>query len=786
MEHYKELGNKYFRQNKKRNIFTIVCTALVVICIFSILNITFNWVRNYRKDVRGFADYEILITNVDKEKAKEIIDQEFVESGYVGTEITGVKDDREPILEDALHINVKNKLLINYYRDKLTKEYGVNAEVNEDLVWTYGQDIAHEGNIIVLLAVIVSYIITIIGVGYIRNSMQLSAIERIKDYGNLRCIGATKKEIKQIILHEAFMIETIGITIGCVLAFVFSSLISFRRGYPVGFNFLPFIIVFAEFYFDLFFIVRERMKYIINLSPVEALSANIKIKQSRLKKRDSGIWKLLFGIEGDYAYKNLKRNNKRTLKTTLSIMFGLVVIVTVGGLVNGFLKYMKLVNSQFGYYQDYIIPSKYYSYVSFEEIKSYLPSKDNMEVIKNTNGIGEVKYVYDNNILLKQKSDLLKHINKEYLNETRSEFDILRSLDKINDPDAGEWYERVYNLLDFQIYAYDENDFKRNEEYLIDGTLDISENGVILVNYGLCENHNSYYYDGLLPEVKNYTFTDYKVGDEIEIVDPVILRNRIAEEVKVEDQEIGYPDYSQSISNVVEELRAKGYTKKLVIEGIVEKDANIFSDEPKFLTTTDNYFKLFKCNANDYSGFMVHVDNCFNSGLSKLDIDYEGDGEGIDRYYFSSFMSGYFSTVPEIIDNVLKIVSFISVVFIFILINVINSIIITRSNLRIRTNEMAQLRALGMTKKSLYKTVMLEGFIVWFRASLIGIPLGILVQLWLYNNILEYVFYIKFSIAIWAIVLGLVLSALAYIYSNYKYVKNMRLDVAKELSCDSI
>ena len=111
MEHYKELGNKYFRQNKKRNIFTIVCTALVVICIFSILNITFNWVRNYRKDVRGFADYEILITNVDKEKAKEIIDQEFVESGYVGTEITGVKDDREPILEDALHINVKNKLL---------------------------------------------------------------------------------------------------------------------------------------------------------------------------------------------------------------------------------------------------------------------------------------------------------------------------------------------------------------------------------------------------------------------------------------------------------------------------------------------------------------------------------------------------------------------------------------------------------------------------------------------------------------------------------------------------
>ncbi len=785
MDHYKELGNKYFNQNKKRNLFTILCTALVVICIFSILNITFNWVRSIRKEVREQGDYEILITRVDKKTAKEIIDQNFVESGYVGTEIAGFKEDGEPILEDALHINVKNKLLINYYKNKLTKEYSVKAEINEELAWTYGQDIANDGNIVVILALIVSYIITIIGVGYIRNSMQLSAIERIKDYGNLRCIGATKKEIRQIILHEAFMIETIGITIGCVLAFVLSSLMSFRRGYPVGFNFLPFIIVYAEFYFDLFFIVRERMKYIVNLSPVEALSANIKIKQRKLKKRDSGIWKLLFGIEGDYAYKNLKRNNIRTIKTTLSITFGLVVVVAVGGLVDGFVKYMKLVNSKYGYYQDYIVSNDYYKFMSFEEMKSNIPSREIMEVVKNTKGIGELKYFYNEYVLFKQSSDLFKRIDKEYLNETYTPYSVLLHLDKINDPEQGEWYETEYNLLNMSIVAYDKNDYKRNEEYLIDGTMDISENGVILVNYGRCENRNSYIYDRLLPEEKEYRFTDYKVGDEIEIVDPVILRNRIAEEINRDDKP-GFVSYYGPVAKLAEKLRAEGYTKKLVIEGIVERDANIYTDAPRLIMTTDNYFDLFKCNSNDYSGFIVHIDNYFSSGLSKLDRDYEIEGEGTDRYYFQSFKSGYIYDVPKIIDEALKVVAFISIVLVFILINIINSIIITRSNLRLRTNEMAQLRALGMTKKSLYKTVMLEGFIVWFRAVLFGIPLGIIVHLWLYYAVIQYVFYVEFSLAIWAIVLGLVFSALAYIYSNYKYVKNMRLDVAKELSCDSI
>lgn len=277
MNSYKDLAKKYFKDNKKRNIFTIICTCLVVICIYSVLNMCFNWVKSCRKSIRELGDYEILVFTEDKDIVEDIVNADWVESAYLGKYIDPQKGDLESIASQALHINVKSKYLMKYYRNKIKKDYNVSAELNYELAWTYGQDFTNLNNLELFLYIFLSYILAIIGVAYIRNSLQLSAIERIKDYGNLRCIGATKKEIRQIIKKEAFIVEFYGIIFGSILGFVISSFLSYQKGYGFYFNILPLIIVSLEFYFDLHFIVNERMKGIINVSPVDALRGNIKI-----------------------------------------------------------------------------------------------------------------------------------------------------------------------------------------------------------------------------------------------------------------------------------------------------------------------------------------------------------------------------------------------------------------------------------------------------------------------------------------------------------------------------
>ena len=78
------------------------------------------------------------------------------------------------------------------------------------------------------LGIVVSIVIGIIvftSVFCIKNSFDISITEKIKQYGMLRSVGATKKQIKRNVFYEATILGLIGIPLGILLGYLASYII---------------------------------------------------------------------------------------------------------------------------------------------------------------------------------------------------------------------------------------------------------------------------------------------------------------------------------------------------------------------------------------------------------------------------------------------------------------------------------------------------------------------------------------------------------------------------------
>ena len=175
-----------------------------------------------------------------------------------------------------------------------------------------------------VVVLIVSIIIIISSVFCIKNSFDISIVEKTKQYGMVRSIGATKKQIKHNVLYEAFILGIIGIPLGVLLGLFAALLLCLICTYLLkdfsleGFK-IPFIINTIALVFSILLgiltIYLSAIKSAIkasNISPIDSIrnSANIKIK----KQYNSKLIDKLFGIGGVISYKNIKRNKKKYRK----------------------------------------------------------------------------------------------------------------------------------------------------------------------------------------------------------------------------------------------------------------------------------------------------------------------------------------------------------------------------------------------------------------------------------------------------------------------------------------
>lgn len=271
-------------------------------------------------------------------------------------------------------------------------------------------------------ALIVCIIIVITSVFCIKNSFDISITEKIKQYGMLRSIGATKKQIKRNVYYEGTILGIIGIPLGIVLGLIASyiliivsniflkEMLNVNTGLKLVLSISWFSIVVAiilgiiTIYLSA---IRSARKASI-VSPINSIrnSADIKVKSKKIKSPK--IINKLFGIGGEISYKNFKRNKKKYRTTVISIVVSVAVFIGLSYFISEAFNSVKMDIKTY----DYNLALNVYS----EEKKDKFMNTLNLKNIEN---YAIYKYNYLNLKNPKYNEDYIvqNHLDKNYINK---------------------------------------------------------------------------------------------------------------------------------------------------------------------------------------------------------------------------------------------------------------------------------------------------------------------------------------------------------------------------------
>ena len=159
-------------------------------------------------------------------------------------------------------------------------------------------------------------------VSLIYNSFSISVSERTRQFGILKSVGATKKQIRGSVLYEAFLLSAFGIpaglVVGCAgigitltcLRGAFDSMI--RPGAETRMRLVlnPIALLIAAIVCLVTTLISAAVpaRRAIRVSPIDSIRQTDDVKLSAREVKTNPLTRKLFGFEGMMAAKNLKRN----------------------------------------------------------------------------------------------------------------------------------------------------------------------------------------------------------------------------------------------------------------------------------------------------------------------------------------------------------------------------------------------------------------------------------------------------------------------------------------------
>ena len=250
------------------------------------------------------------------------------------------------------------------------------------------------------VVIVVCIIIVFTSVFCIKNSFDISITEKIKQYGMLRSIGATKKQIKNNVFYEATILGLIGIPLGLLLGFIASYILiivcnillkdSLTDGLNMvlSYSVISYIVAILLGIITIYLSALKSARKASKISPIDSIrnSANLKLKSKKLKTPK--LINKIFGVGGEISYKNIKRNKKSYRTTIVSLTISVLVFIALTYFMNAFMSEIKKEVSASEYNINYNIKNneekniinKINQTVNLDNIKNY-------SIIRTTFGV---------------------------------------------------------------------------------------------------------------------------------------------------------------------------------------------------------------------------------------------------------------------------------------------------------------------------------------------------------------------------------------------------------------
>ena len=350
------------------------------------------------------------------------------------------------------------------------------------------------------IAEVVIFIIIFTSVFCIRNSFAISTTEKMRMYGMLSSVGATKKQIKKNVLTEGFILGLIaipiGIICGIIAVFVLLKIVNLLLGEYLFNNidgmvfkvsFIAIIISIILGFVTIYFSAISSAKKASKVSPIDNLRNTNDIKISSKKLKTPKLIKNVFKTGGALAYKNLKRSKKKYRTTVVSLTVSIFVFISMFTFINEGFKQSS------NYYQDYD-----YNYrITFNNNSSM----DEINEIRNLDSVNASYLVY-----YAKPSILIDDISK-----INPEEPLECEYDK-NDKCIKKYARLNIILLDDSTFKSYVKKVKGNYDYLKD-------KGILTDMYRFYDNKNKREYEDRIYTYKSGDTIDSKLlnGDNISI-----------------------------------------------------------------------------------------------------------------------------------------------------------------------------------------------------------------------------------------------------------------------------
>lgn len=591
------------------------------------------------------------------------------------------------------------------------------------------------------IGIVVFAVIFVSSFAMIYNSFALSVGEQIKYLGMLSSVGATRKQKKKTLYFEGAILGGIGIILGIVLGllttFISQSamnakIASIMEGYNDNIKYsthislwvLCLIVILAAL--TVFVSIISPVQKAARITAIDAIRKTDEIKRKG-KIRTPFIITKLFGFEGDIAFKNLRRNGRKSRTIIACICICAVLFLSCNYFCETFKEASNL---------DYEIPYQLmYQYsaeskAQLEKARNYL--KTNKRV-KRFYSIWEAWYSilrgdinpYDNSRLYDmsfQNESIF--VDKYKFIATQ---DITYTAHLIDDEDFNALCKK--NGIDYKKYYSPDKDgsiktivingIDRNDEPIFNNNLLGKTIGCYDIDSEKTERENK------LDENGNQVYFYYKTG--------CTSIYKFCDSIKY--------DKDNPICNL-DSSGVAFYAPKCVYDK--------YSDDDSF------YF--------DYG---IETDEPYKVEKELKDYLSENEAEG-DVYNNYNWM------MKE--KSIISAVQFLSYAFILLitLITVFNIINTMTAQIAGRKKELAMLKSVGMTPKEFKKMLIFESMFYGLFGLLFGVPLSLVI-----NREVGYIISkdnpIPFSVNIWlyliACVAVFVIIGLTMIYS-LKLIKN--------------
>lgn len=560
------------------------------------------------------------------------------------------------------------------------------------------------------VAAVVALIIILTSVYCIKNSFNISITEKIRQYGMLVSVGATRRQIKSSVKTEAAMLGVVGIPVGTmsgilasfILVKVVNALSAGWLNFALSFHtslpalILAVILSIATIYFSATGSARRAAK----VTPLEAIrnTKEIKIKSAKLKT--PAIIGRIWGIGGVISYKNIKRNNKKYRTTVTSIVICSVTFIVIS----------------------------YFMSMAFSVVGMSYASVD-----------------YNIGINMSCKKDLDIEKLSELLSGIEGAEDYLVGAGYYFDVDKPE-YTKEYGEYCGQLYDDSEdvsqeflitvlND-KSYDKYASDAGIKNADTGAILVNKCTFDVYNEKSSKYVKEEMELYK---YKAGDTIEcgynVYDDASSDDNAVEGDTESSTEINTEDNSGYVD---EETINKGVRKTVdvTIAGVTDKvptcyngygnTSLLFMNQKGFesLWADGKSGNEFKPGNAIYSAYVVA------ENADEYQDTFEKETEENPEYSQISF---YVSNMDKQMRDEKSLFTLLGVfayglIVVIALIGITNIINTLSTGMELRSREFATLRSIGMTDKQFAGMVRLESVFISVKALVIGVPLGILIS----------------------------------------------------------